>query len=325
MARTVVAIYENFHTANSAIRELVDAGFSRDNISLIANNASGAYTAEGTTSVSEAGENVADETGAGAGVGAGIGAAVGGIGGLLVGLGALTIPGIGPVLAAGPLAVAVSTLTGAGVGAVAGGVTGGLLGALIGLGIPEDEAEYYAEGVRRGGVLLTVQADEFNAQQIMNIMNNHDPIDINERASQWRDEGWTGFDPDAEPVKATPESGFRSQVSDTPPLEEGIERDRKFSQTQPISDENFDDTGYRNHYKTYLANSGYPYDHYDPAYRYGYGLANVARYQNSTWAVIAPDVQRDWEREHPGTWERFQGAIRHAWEDVTGQPHESHE
>ena len=142
MARTVVAIYDNFQTANAAIRELVDSGFPRDSVSLIANNAGGEYSAEGTTRAAETGENVADETGAGAGVGAGIGAAVGGIGGLLVGLGALTIPGIGPVLADGPLAVAISTLTGAGVGAVAGGVTGGLLGALIGLGIPEDEAEY---------------------------------------------------------------------------------------------------------------------------------------------------------------------------------------
>ncbi len=120
---------------------------------------------------------------------------LGALGGLLVGLGALTIPGIGPVIAAGPLAVALSTLTGVGVGAVAGGVTGGLLGALIGLGIPEQEAHYYAEGVRRGGVLVTVQADEYNADQITDILNHHDPIDIHSRAQKWREQGWTGFNP----------------------------------------------------------------------------------------------------------------------------------
>jgi hypothetical protein len=208
---------------------------------------------------------------------------------------------------------------------VAGGVTGGLLGALIGLGIPEDEAEYYAEGVRRGGVLLTVQADDFNADQVMNILNNHDPVDIRERASQWREQGWTGYSSESGDVTATPQSGYRSQVSDTPPLEEGPAEHWKPSESRQASDFNPEESGYRNHYNTYLANSGYPYDHFDPAYRFGYGLANVARYQNSTWAVIAPDVQRDWEREHPGTWERFQGAIRHAWEDVTGQPHDSHQ
>lgn len=319
MARTVVAIYDNFHTANEAVRELVDAGFSRENISLIANNSRGNYSAEGTMTATETGENIADETGAGAGVGAGIGAAVGGVGGLLVGLGALTIPGIGPVLAAGPLAVALSTLTGAGVGAVAGGVTGGLLGALIGLGIPEEEAEYYAEGVRRGGVLLTVKADDFNSEQVMTILNNHNPVDINERVSQWRSEGWERFDANA---PATPATGFQSQVSDTPPLE-----DRPFgsetSASQRMVDPDNEEIDYHSHYNMCMANTGYPYDYYVPAYRFGYGLANVARYQNSTWAVIAPDVRHDWEREHPGTWDRFQNAIRHAWEDVTGQPHDS--
>jgi hypothetical protein len=111
-----------------------------------------------------------------------------------VGLGALTIPGLGPVLAAGPLAIALSTLLGAGVGAAAGGVTGGLLGALIGLGIPEEEAEYYAEGVRRGGVLVTTQVQDGIADQIVNILDRHHPVDIHQRAAQWKEQGWKGYD-----------------------------------------------------------------------------------------------------------------------------------
>jgi len=301
MARTVVAIFDEFQTANRAVRELVENGFPRDNISIIANNARGEYGVPGTANKTTTGENVTGETGAGAGVGAGIGAAIGGIGGLLVGLGALVIPGIGPVIAAGPLAVAISTLTGAGVGAVAGGVTGGLLGALIGLGIPEEEAEYYAEGVRRGGVLVTVQAEEYNTDQIMNIMNNHDPVDINERVAQWRSQGWEGFDPDSESITA-PTAGQNEQ---------------QWRAERPSGDYDNERPSYRSHYETYLANSGYPYDYYAPAYRYGYGIAGNARYKNSTWAVIEPDIQRDWEREHPGTWDRFKMAIRHAWEDVT--------
>jgi hypothetical protein len=314
MARTIVAIYDDFQAANSAVRELVDSGFPRDNISIIANSGRGEYTqgtaASGaaTTGAATTGENVADETGAGAGVGAGIGAAIGGIGGLLVGLGALTIPGIGPVIAAGPLAVALSTLTGAGVGAVAGGVTGGLLGALIGLGIPEEEAEYYAEGVRRGGVLLTVQADDFNTDQVIAVLNRHDPVDINERASQWRDEGWEGFNPEAGPIEdqqrqLEDEQGMRQAIT----YDAGVEVERE---------------AFHNHYNAYLSNTGYPYDYYLPAYRYGHGLASSARYKNNTWDVVEPDVRRDWEREHPGTWDRFRDAVRHAWEDATGQPHD---
>jgi hypothetical protein len=303
MARTVVAIYDDFQTANHAVRELVDNGFARDNISIIASNARGEY---GYTDAAE-GDTVADETGAGAGVGAGIGAAIGGIGGLLVGLGALTIPGIGPVIAAGPLAVALSTLTGAGVGAVAGGVTGGLLGALIGLGIPEEEAEYYAEGVRRGGVLVTVQADETNTDYVLDVLNRHNPVDVNERAAEWREQGWTGFDPNAQPVTS-------AQMDKENDMYQGTERDVRVTG----SDFDYESPVYQNHYNTYLADTGYPYDYYVPAYQYGHGLTSNPTYANRRWEDIEADVHRDWDRQHPGTWERFRNAIRHAWEDVTG-------
>ena len=188
MDRTVVAIYDSFQTANEAVRELVENGFPRETISIVANSIAAERKMPPEPAVKGP---VADETGAGAGFGAGIGAAIGVVGGLLVGLGALTIPGFGPVLAAGPLAVALSTLTGAGVGAVAGGFTGGLLGALIGLGIPEEEAEYYAEGVRRGGVLVAVQADAYNADQITGFLGKYHPMDLQAQAAQWRAQGWS--------------------------------------------------------------------------------------------------------------------------------------
>jgi hypothetical protein len=413
MARTVVAIYDDLQAANRAVRELVDSGIPRDNISVIAHNrGEGDQNVIRDRDVTAKSDTVADETGAGAGVGAGIGAAIGGIGGLLVGLGALTIPGIGPVIAAGPLAVALSTLTGAGVGAVAGGVTGGLLGALIGLGIPEEEAGYYAEGVRRGGVLVTVQADDVNTDRVMDVLNRYNPMDINERAAQWRSEGWTGYDPNA----STSVDTSRDRMTDQPRSEFTTDRDRTLDQgtgmdtdldrnrtygqgtgmgsdydpnrmggqdvygnrgqvgsepigTEPMSgehmghehmghesDRNVEDefdrrtvessipttggmTGgmagnmtsdfdttfdrenplYRRHYDMYLVNSGYPYESYIPAYQYGYNLRSNARYQNRDWDMIETDVRTDWEREHPGTWDRFKMAIRNAWEDVTGQ------
>jgi stress response protein YsnF len=127
--------------------------------------------------------------------GAGVGAAVGGLGGLLVGLAALAIPGVGPVLAAGPLAAA---LAGAGIGAVAGG----LIGALTDAGVPEEQAGLYAEGVRRGGTLVTVSAADGEADRIVDILERHNPVDIDRRAASWRESGWTGYEAGAEPYTA---------------------------------------------------------------------------------------------------------------------------
>ena len=191
MARTVVAIYDDVQAANIAVRDLVENGFPRDIISLVTNDTQNLSVSGGAAALAQPvavvkpiNEKVQDESGSGAGVGAGIGAAIGGVGGLLVGLGALTIPGLGPVLAAGPIAVALSTLMGAGVGAAAGGMTGGLLGALIGLGIPEEEAEFLVQGVQRGAVLLTAQVQDQRADEIVSILDRHHPTDIHQHAAR---------------------------------------------------------------------------------------------------------------------------------------------
>src|SRR5947207_11774476 len=107
--------------------------------------------------------------GGAAATGAGVGAVVGGLGGLLLGLGALAIPGIGPIIAAGPLVAALG-------GAAAGAAVGGLIGALTKMGVPEEEAHIYAEGVRRGGTLVTVTADDANTDTIVSVLNGHGAV-----------------------------------------------------------------------------------------------------------------------------------------------------
>src|SRR5205085_10780175 len=110
---------------------------------------------------------------------AGIGAAIGGVGGLLLSAaGALTIPVIGPILAAGPIAAA---LTGAGVGAAAGG----LIGALTEAGVPEHQAKAYAESVRRGDVLVTVRSSASNNEVARNIMDRNGAAKIEDRVEIW--------------------------------------------------------------------------------------------------------------------------------------------
>lgn len=177
MTKTVIGTYRDLDSAVNVVNRLVDAGFHRNSISVIANDPDEQYAAF----VDQ--DGAMDDTAKGAG----FGAAIGGLGGLLLGLGALAIPGVGPVIAAGPLAAA---LAGAGIGAV----TGGIIGALIDLGIPEESAQVYAESVRRGHVLVAAQVADDRADEATRIMQHSGLIDIEREADTWRSSGWKGFD-----------------------------------------------------------------------------------------------------------------------------------
>lgn len=178
MTKTVIGTYSNVETAIEVVNDLVNAGFQRNTISVIANDPDQRYA-----SYVDQDSGSMDDTAKGAG----IGAAIGGLGGLLVGLGALAIPGIGPVIAAGPLAAA---LAGAGVGAV----TGGIIGALIDLGIPEESAHVYAESVRRGNALVAAQVPDNRVDEASRIMQRTGLIDIEREAESWRSSGWNRFE-----------------------------------------------------------------------------------------------------------------------------------
>jgi hypothetical protein len=177
--KTVVGTYTDLQNAYAVANDLTAAGYSRNDISVIANDAKNSYSPY----LDKGYVAPADD----AATGAGIGAAIGGIGGLLIGLGALTIPGIGPVIAAGPLLAA---LTGAGVGAV----TGGIVGALVDLGIPDEDANLYSEGLRRGNVLVVAQVPDASVGAVTNIMNRAGLVDIRREADSWRASGWKAFD-----------------------------------------------------------------------------------------------------------------------------------
>ncbi|KIL36448.1 low temperature-induced protein [Cohnella kolymensis] len=141
--KKIVGVFDTQEGAVRAIEDLKRQGFTSDEISVVGKN---------TDEINE----VTDETGTKApetaAAGAATGGLLGGAAGLLAGLGLLAIPGVGPILAAGPIA---ATLTGAAVGAGAGGIVGGL----IGLGIPEDEAREYGDYVDNGKILVMVDAD----------------------------------------------------------------------------------------------------------------------------------------------------------------------
>ncbi|MCL4264532.1 MAG: hypothetical protein KJ069_15015 [Anaerolineae bacterium] len=186
MKTTVSALYDTQTDAVNAVRALTEGGIMRSDISMVASDAAGEY-------VRYQGQTIPDDIPMDDTIGgAASGALLGGLGGLLIGLAAVAIPGVGPIVAAGPIAAA---LMGAGVGAA----TGGIVGALIDLGIDEDHAGYYAEGVRRGGTLVTVHVEENRAGWVTEVLDRYGPVDMEGRVETWHDQGWTAYDPDADP------------------------------------------------------------------------------------------------------------------------------
>lgn len=184
--RTITGLFDTYGDAEAAVSNLEAAGIPASDISIVSSNADGSYRED---------SNAAE----GAGTGAGLGAVVGGTGGLLTGLGLLAIPGVGPVVAAGWLA---ATAAGAAAGAAVGGAAGGLIGAMTNSGVSEADAHVYAEGVRRGGTLVTARVDETRAAEAEAILKGSNWIDPAIRRRSYEEQGWTGFDPALDPYTA---------------------------------------------------------------------------------------------------------------------------
>lgn len=204
MTKTVVGLYDDIHSAQQVVQALLNSGFSHDEVSLLLSDAKGDY---GQTL--EVNRDKGEDAAAGIGTGVGIGAGLGGLAGLLLGLGLLTIPGIGPVVAAGPLAAA---LTGAGIGAAVGGIGG----ALASMGVSDQDAASYAEGIRRGGTLVTVASPDEKVQLAVDILDRYNPVDITERSEEWQASGLHRAGAGTENVGTWPASSptdFSSQVS----------------------------------------------------------------------------------------------------------------
>ncbi len=182
MTTTITGLFDTYDQAAHAVSDLEAAGVPHSEISIVSNDPA---------------HQSHNHSGSGAGTGATIGAVLGGGAGLLAGLGMLAIPGLGPVVAAGWLA---STA----VGAVAIGAAGGIVGALTGAGVSEEDAHVYAEGVRRGGTLVTARVDDVGAEIARPILLRHNAVDPEQRGASYRSAGWQGFEEDAPKLDARP-------------------------------------------------------------------------------------------------------------------------
>ena len=185
--KTVTGLFDDHSDARNAVSALELAGVPSKDISIVSNNADNHHVED-----SKAAE--------GAGTGAGIGAVVGGAGGLLTGLGLMAIPGVGPVVAAGWLA---ATAAGAAAGAVAGGAAGGIVGALTSSGVSEDDAHVYAEGVRRGGSVVTAKVEDALAPEAEATLQRSNLVNPAERRTAYNEQGWKSFDDTLDPYDTT--------------------------------------------------------------------------------------------------------------------------
>lgn len=232
--RTITRLFDHYSDGLDAIRSLENDGYHTHDISLISNNVDEWHTAGRSTDAAKHENDHGNKAGEGAATGAGLGAAVGGGAGLLAGLGMLAIPGVGPVVAAGWLA---ATAAGAVGGAVAGGATGGLIGGLTKDGESEEDAHVYAEGVRRGGSLVSVRVADERAQDVEAVLERHGGVIAERRGSAYRSEGWERFDPSAEPYDRDRVLTERARYRTEPVAQEP----RSFSGTDTVRDDSITD------------------------------------------------------------------------------------
>jgi len=157
---TVIGVFNQTDAAEKAVKALREKGFTENEISIVAKD-----QGKGKKGDMEVGggfgtnENIADGTA--------WGGALGGLAGILAGVGALAIPGIGPIVAAGPLA-----------GALSGAVTGGVAGGLIDLGIPEDRGREYEKKLKAGGILAIIETSDEKVNEASEILRRNGAQDV---------------------------------------------------------------------------------------------------------------------------------------------------
>ncbi len=160
---TVIGVFRDISTAETAVKALRNKGFKDNEISILAKD-SQKRTDRGKSGDMETGSDFGTDSIAD---GTSWGGALGGVAGLLAGVGALAIPGIGPIVAAGPLA-----------GVLSGAVTGGVAGGLIDLGIPEERGRQYEENLKKGGILAVIETSDDKVNDASSILRQNGAKDV---------------------------------------------------------------------------------------------------------------------------------------------------
>ncbi len=163
--KVLVGIFETEDEAINVIRRLKDSGYQEDEITVVAKDKDKMEHIDDTTDIDTNSHNAGEKVG----TGAAIGGVLGGVAAALPALGLLVIPGIGPLLAAGPIALILG-------GVVAGGVAGGLVGVLVQLGVTEEDAKEYENYIDQGKILVLVENKEDRRADVQNSFRENNSI-----------------------------------------------------------------------------------------------------------------------------------------------------
>lgn len=275
MSKTVICLANTEAQAENIVHRLNETGVPTSDISVLFPDKTGSrdFAHEHNTKAPE-----------GTAIGVSAGGVTGGVLGLLAGIGALAIPGVGPFIAAGPIMAALS-------GAAVGAAIGGIAGALIGMGIPEFEAKQYEAKIKEGNILISVHARDGDAvDRIKDIMKTCGAEDITST-------GEVGVSDD-ERVNSKGVLS-RNGVSEAidPTSEAAYWRD------------NFNGRPY--------AQNGTNYDDYAPAY--GYGVSSYSKYPGRSFDDVEGDLSRGWDGARGASslrWDQARSATRDAWERI---------
>lgn len=271
MSKTVICLANTEAQAETIVDRLNQAGIPTSDVSVLFPDKTGSrdFAHEHNTKAPE-----------GTAIGASAGGVTGGVLGLLAGIGALAIPGVGPFIAAGPIMAALS-------GAAVGATLGGIAGALIGLGIPEFEAKQYEAKIKEGNILVSAHTtDGDGVDRVKDIMKEAGATDITS----------TGEVSVSDDQRRPDVLGGAAGAID-PASEAAYWRD------------NFKDRPY--------AQNATSFDDYGPAY--GYGVSSYAKYPSRSFDDVEADLSRDWDGARGASslqWDQARDATRDAWERI---------
>jgi uncharacterized membrane protein len=292
--RTVVALFSRYDQAERAVDQLLKRGVNRNDISVMAANSADAIPLEQDDPETQTVKR------------AGAGAEVGGTFGAVLGLTALAIPGIGPIIAAGP---------------IAGALSGGLLGGFLGLGISHDAARYYARGVEEGGAIVAVAADDDRADEVEAELDRtegaqarHDVSAIIDRASKFPAKSRESRPMDATRLAVPPEEAADTRMKTDDGPEHWAPRNEQFTAS-------FDEfAGVLARDESYvLAGRGGDYEQYREAFDFGYRRANESRFDGREWVNREPELRAEWEKRHSDLhWDRVCTPVQQGWEAARG-------
>jgi len=275
MSKTVICLANTKAQAETIVQRLNEAGIPTSDVSVLFPDTTGSrdFAHEHNTKAPE-----------GTAIGVSAGGVTGGVLGLLAGIGALAIPGVGPFIAAGPIMAALS-------GAAVGAAIGGIAGALIGMGIPEFEAKQYEAKIKEGNILISAHARDGDVvDRVKHIMKEAGADDISTTSE-------VSLSDDERMPNVTALSGKDAADSIDAKREAAYWRDN-FKGRPYVKDA----TGF---------------DDYGPAYNYG--VSAHARYPGRSFDDVEADLSRDWDVSRGASnlqWDQARNATRDAWERI---------